>query len=146
MTTFYSKVDNYILYTIYSVFSIVLFKIFLTDGFGIEILVVSLFLILGGFLIHQLFHGFKYIIDPDSKNLIVYVLEYRFKTVDITKIEAISHSYNIWSAPAASFDKLKIKTTSPFPVYISPEKKLLFIEELLKINPSIEVDYRGMKE
>ncbi len=59
--------------------------------------------------------------------------------IDISKIRKIEKSNSILSSPALSFDRIVIRFNKYDEIYISPKQKLAFIEELLSINPSIEV-------
>jgi hypothetical protein len=59
--------------------------------------------------------------------------------IDISKIRKIEKSYSVLSSPALSFDRIVIRFNKFDDIYISPKQKLAFIEELLSINPSIEV-------
>ena len=54
------------------------------------------------------------------------------KSIDIKSIRKIEETNTIISASANSFDRL----------VVSPENKEQFIEDLLAINPEIEVKYK----
>lgn len=63
-------------------------------------------------------------------------------TVNISDITNISETRDLWSAPAASLDRLYIVYGKGNAVLISPKEKAGFIRHLLSINPNIEVKYR----
>lgn len=62
--------------------------------------------------------------------------------VEIPSIRRIKETYNPMSAPAASIDRLELLYNESDIVLISPKDKRGFIADLLKINPSIAVEYR----
>jgi hypothetical protein len=59
--------------------------------------------------------------------------------IDIEKIRKIEKTSSILSSPALSLDRIAIKYNTYDEIYISPKEKQLFIDELLLINPTIEV-------
>ena len=59
--------------------------------------------------------------------------------IAISKIRKIENSNSVLSSPALSFDRIVIRFNKFDDIYISPNQKLEFVEELLSINPSIEV-------
>lgn len=64
------------------------------------------------------------------------------KSINISGIQKISESYNPLSSPAASLDRLRIVYRGG-EILISPKEKSDFINDLTRINPSIEVEYRN---
>jgi hypothetical protein len=60
--------------------------------------------------------------------------------IDISKIRKIDKSNSVLSSPALSFDRLVIRFNKYDDIYISPKQKVEFVEELLSINPSIQVE------
>lgn len=62
--------------------------------------------------------------------------------VQIPSIRRIKETYNPMSAPAASIDRLELLYNESDIILISPKDKRGFIADLLKINPSIAVEYR----
>ena len=62
--------------------------------------------------------------------------------IDISSIKKITETNTMISAPAASFDRLKINFNKYDSVIISPKNKKEFIHHLLSINPKIEVVLR----
>lgn len=59
--------------------------------------------------------------------------------IDIEKIRKIEKTSSILSSPALSLDRIAIKYNKFDEIYISPKEKQLFVDELLLINPTIEV-------
>ena len=59
--------------------------------------------------------------------------------IEISKIRKIEKTNSILSSPALSLDRIAIKFNKFDEVYISPKDRQTFIEDLLKINPEIEV-------
>ncbi|WP_456271222.1 PH domain-containing protein [Bacillus sp. AK031] len=68
----------------------------------------------------------------------------RYK-IDITSIKSVKPTRNPLSSPALSIDRLEIKYNKWNTVLISPKDKERFIEELVKINPAIEVKNRTIR-
>lgn len=67
------------------------------------------------------------------------------QNIDINTIRKISETYNPLSSPAASLDRLEIVYNNFDSVLISPKDKKAFINDLITINPTIEVNYRKNK-
>lgn len=63
-------------------------------------------------------------------------------TVDISTIKSISRTRNPISSPAASLDRIELKYGKWNSVIISPNDKVEFVNELLKINPNIQHDLK----
>lgn len=61
------------------------------------------------------------------------------KTIDIKTIKKISETNNPISSPATSLDRLAIDYGKSNSVIISPKLKKAFINEILSLNPNIEV-------
>ncbi len=61
------------------------------------------------------------------------------KTIEIKSITKITETNNPLSAPATSLDRLEICYGKFDSILISPKHKKTFIEELLHLNPSIQV-------
>jgi Bacterial PH domain len=81
----------------------------------------------------------NYIINESLSTLTVKSMYFVNNTIEIAKIRKIEKSNSILSAPALSLDRLLVRYNKYDEVYISPKDKQLFVEELLKINPNIEV-------
>lgn len=59
--------------------------------------------------------------------------------IEISKIKKIEKSNSILSSPALSLERLRIRYNKFDEILISPKEKKEFIDELLKINPTIEI-------
>ena len=67
------------------------------------------------------------------------------KKIDINTIIIVSETNSIISAPAASFDRLKIVYKQHNSILISPRDKTEFIDHIKRINPKIEIQYKSKK-
>jgi len=94
--------------------------------------------------ISYIFLSIKYTIEKENLNIKCGFLIK--KNIDIKKIKKISETYNPLSSPAASIDRLEIVYNKFDSILISPKDKKTFIDDLRKINPSIEVNYRKNKK
>ena len=70
----------------------------------------------------------------DSENLIIWNTK-----INIHSIRKIYRTNNPLSSPALSLDRIAVVYNTYDEVLISPREREEFIEELLKINPNIEV-------
>jgi len=59
--------------------------------------------------------------------------------IEISKIRKIEKTNSILSSPALSLDRIAIKFNKFDEVYISPKEKQAFVDELLNVNPDIEI-------
>lgn len=59
--------------------------------------------------------------------------------IDISKITKIEKTNSILSSPALSLDRLRIRYNKYDEILISPKEKKAFMDEVLKINPNIEI-------
>ena len=59
--------------------------------------------------------------------------------IEISKIRKIEKTNSVLSSPALSLDRIAIKFNKFDEVYISPKEKQNFLNDLLQINPNIEV-------
>lgn len=88
----------------------------------------------------QLFVNTYYIIEEDVLKIrsgFLYKLN-----VDIHQIKKIEETNSPLSSPAASFDRIEIIYNKFDSVIISPKEKQLFIQDILQINPTIEIKYK----
>jgi hypothetical protein len=88
----------------------------------------------------QLFINTYYVIDKESLKIKSGFLYNAI--IDIHSIRKIEESNSPLSSPAASFDRLEIIYNKYDSILISPKDKHSFIQDILKINPSIEIKYR----
>lgn len=89
------------------------------------------------FTLH-IFFGITYQITDEDQLLIKCGFLYNWN-VNISAIKAISKTRNPISAPAASLDRIELKYGNWDSVIISPKNRSLFINQLLKINPQIQI-------
>jgi hypothetical protein len=101
---------------------------------GTLVMVLTILLILYTIL------SIKYKIENDNLNITCTV--FMNVNIDIKSIRKVSETYNPLSSPATSIDRLEIFYNKFDSILISPKKKKEFIEDILKINPNIEVIYR----
>ena len=76
----------------------------------------------------------RYIIDG---NTLIIKSGISTKKIEISSIHKIEKSRNIISSPASSLDRLEVSFGDGHSILISPKDKAGFIDELRKINPSI---------
>lgn len=79
----------------------------------------------------------RYIINDTQ--LIVKSLWIVNNTIDISKIRKVEKTNSILSSPALSLDRIALYYNKYDEVYISPKEKQDFLNNLLEINPNIEV-------
>ena len=79
----------------------------------------------------------RYIINDNQ--LIVMSTWVVYERIDIFKITKIEKTNSILSSPALSLDRIRIRYNKYDEVLISPKVKKEFIDELLKVNPTIEI-------
>ena len=84
-------------------------------------------------LIFWMFSKIKYVIDGTM--LLVWWVK-----IDIHSIKRIYKTNNPLSSPALSLDRIAIVYNTYDEVLISPKLKKEFVEDLLKINPTISVE------
>lgn len=81
--------------------------------------------------------------EVDEKNVIVKCGFLFKKTIVIHDIKKISETTSVISSPATSLDRLEISYGKFDSILISPKQKKEFIEQLISINPTIEVKLKG---
>jgi len=79
----------------------------------------------------------RYIISEN--HLIVKCMFIVNDKIEISKIRKIEKTNSILSSPALSLDRIAIKFNKFDEVYISPKEKQAFVDELLNVNPDIEI-------
>jgi len=127
MKTYKSKVDWWLMVII---FGVLFFPII--QGVIEKEYIVSIFSLLIVVLILLLFRSIKYKID--GNNLIIWK-----NKIDINSIKKIYKTKNPLSSPALSIDRIAIVYNKYDEVLISPKERMDFINQLLEINPNIEV-------
>lgn len=131
-----SKISYWLLSILLLVFTTILVLLFLDNAPWYAIVLI---LIITAFVL-QLFVNTYYVIEGSELKIRSGFL---FKmNLDINSIKKIEESNSPLSSPAASFDRLEIIYNKYDSILISPKDKNLFIQDILKINPSIEIKYR----
>ena len=131
MKIYKSKVDWWLgLPLIYPIFKSIQ-SIFDGEMFGYLALIGIIFVIL------FVSKTTRYIISEDKLNIkSMWIVNDK---IEINSIRKLKKSKSILSAPALSLDRLVIKYNKFDEIYISPKDKQLFVNEVIKINPNIEV-------
>ena len=127
MKIYRSKIDWWLMLVVFVPFLIILVKAI----FDCEIEMIYTGLLLIG-LVLLLFWTIKYKIDQG-------ILTVWFTKIEIKNIKKVYKTRNPLSSPALSIDRIAIIYNKYDEVLISPKDKVQFIEDLLKINPDIEV-------
>lgn len=83
-------------------------------------------------LVFLMFYSIRYKIDGEN-------LQIWWAKIDIKSIKKIYATTNPLSSPALSLDRIAVVYNTFDEVLISPKEREAFIQELLKINPNIEV-------
>jgi len=124
---------------------IVIFLLVVFAGVSIPIVYNKLWLVFAILLtavgfIGYIFTSTYYLIT--GKDLIVKSGFMINKTISIDSIKEISESNNPLSSPANSLDRLEIKYDGNMTILISPKNKIGFLEQLMEINPKVELKVR----
>ena len=127
MKIFKSKVDWWLILLFLGIFGFPIVQGILTEDY-LLVIIFSLVLIFLYFLSKTI----RYIIK-DEKLII-----WRTK-IDIKTIKKIYSTNNPLSSPALSLDRIAVVYNKFDEVLISPKEREAFVQELLKINPNIEV-------
>ena len=131
MKTYKSKIDWWLgLLLVYPIF-LGITSIIEGDRMG-YLVIASCFLFI--FFISK---STRYIITEDK--LIVKCMFIVNERIEISKIKKIEKTNSILSSPALSLDRIAIKFNKFDEVYISPKEKQAFVDDLIKINPAIEI-------
>jgi hypothetical protein len=128
MKTYRSKIDWWLILIILGIFSYPIVEGIMTKQYGLSITMISIL-----FFIFWMFSKIKYVIDGTI--LIVWWIK-----IDIHSIKRIYKTNNPMSSPALSLDRIALVYNKYDEVLISPKLKKQFVDELLKINPSIVVE------
>lgn len=127
MKVFKSKIDWWLVVLI-----LVIFGYPIIDGILSKDYVLSLVFGLILLVFYFLSKTIRYKID--SENLIIWNTK-----INIHSIRKIYRTNNPLSSPALSLDRIAVVYNTYDEVLISPREREEFIQELLKINPNIEV-------
>jgi hypothetical protein len=127
MKIFKSKVDWWLILLFLGIFGFPIVQGILTEDY-LLVIIFSLVLIFLYFLSKTIRYTIK-----DEKLII-----WRTK-IDIKTIKKIYSTNNPLSSPALSLDRIAVVYNKFDEVLISPKEREVFVQELLKINPNIEV-------
>ncbi|WP_297334385.1 PH domain-containing protein [Flavobacterium sp.] len=134
MQVYKSKIDIWLLAVVFVPLFAVLLQVLVTFTLGL----VAFIAVIIAVMIYM-FTTTKYIIDNNSLRVKIGIFEYT--QVKISNITAVRKTNNPLSAPALSLKRLEVRYGKNFDyILISPKDRDAFIEDLLKINPSIKVD------
>lgn len=137
MKKYRTEVSWKIIGPILAIFSLTIFFISQSGANTNEVLIlVAAALVLALYLVL----GIWYEISDDSILKVRAGVFYNIK-VPIEHIHTIEKTNSILSAPASSLDRIELKYNKYDSVIISPRHRDLFIQELLKINPNIQVKF-----
>lgn len=132
MKIYKSKVSFAMLIIIFIILSGSFFSAFQS----LQIVPIMIYLLLNVLIIF-LFFSTKYIISGNNLNIKTSFLVNT--NIDVLTIKKITASNNPISAPASSLDRLEIFYNKFDSVLISPKNKQEFVNDLLRVNPNIEV-------
>lgn len=128
MKTYRSKIDWWLILLILGIFGYPIVEGVLTNQYGLSITMISILMIM-----FWMFSKIKYVIEGT-------MLKVWWVKIDIHTIKRIYKTNNPLSSPALSLDRIAIVYNKYDEVLISPKLKKEFVDELLKINPSIIVE------
>ena len=127
MKIYRSKIDWWLMAIIFVPFAVIFVKGIMDNE--IEMIATSLVLVL---LVLLLLWKIKYKIEGT-------ILTVWFTKIEIKSIKKIYKTRNPLSSPALSIDRIAVVYNKYDEVLISPKDKVQFVEDLLKVNPDIEV-------
>ncbi|WP_171609373.1 PH domain-containing protein [Limnovirga soli] len=132
MKQFNSKVGLELLLPISVFFGFLLYEAIVDFSWSALIITTAVIAFFGYLILST-----KYIISKDVLEIKCGFLVNQF--INIHQIQSVKEVKDIFSAPATSIYRLEIKYNQTDSITISPKNKLAFIQELLKINPAIEI-------
>lgn len=135
-----SKIGLELVIPIALVFGIVLFRAVSENPSWLGIIILLSVIL---FVIHM-FLTTNYTID--NEHLTIKCGFFFNKTIDIKTIKVISETNNLLSAPATSLDRLEITYGKFDAVIISPKRKAEFINDIITLNPNVEVKTKKKKD
>jgi hypothetical protein len=110
--------------------------LFIIEGLWIGLLIHFAFIL----LILHLFSKTYYVVEGNQLRIKAGFLVNML--INIDEIRKINETRNPISSPALSLDRLEIVYKKYDRVYISPREKAEFIQDMLMLNPNINVKYR----
>lgn len=136
MKKFRTEVSWSILGPIFAIYSLTSFFIYISEGYNdITILSLSAGIVV---LTLYLIFGISYEIVNDEILKVRAGIYYKID-VPIANIHTIEKTNSILSAPASSLKRIEIKYNKYDSVVISPQHREVFLSELKRINPNIEI-------
>lgn len=127
MKVYRSKIDWWLIIVIFIVFCYPMIEGILSKDyimFSVSFGILS--------LVFLMFKSIKYKIDGET-------LKIWWTKIDIKSIKKIYSTNNPLSSPALSLDRIAVVYNTYDEILISPKEREAFVQELLKINPKIEV-------
>lgn len=127
MKIYKSKIDWWLIIVIFIVFCYPMVEGILSKDylmFGVSFGALS--------FVFLLFKSIKYKVDGEN-------LQIWWTKIDIKSIKKIYSTNNPLSSPALSLDRIAVVYNKFDEVLISPKEREAFVQELLKINPNIDV-------
>lgn len=138
MKVFYSDVPYKLLYVIIIIFYLpLIFEFIKYQIITKRIIGIFIFVSIIIFCVLYTFFNTKYIIKDN--HLIIMCGFFKYASIDVNNITEINNSKSLISAPAPSFDRIKISYNKYDNILISPSNKVEFISHLLDINSKIIV-------
>lgn len=135
MKRYRTEISIKILGPVLAVFALTIFLVYKEAGYVHEILIL-----LGAVLVFSLYiiYGIWYEISDNQFLKVRAGIFYKID-VPIDKIHTIEKTNSILSAPASSMNRIEVKYNKFDSVVISPQHREMFIQDLLNINPNINV-------
>ncbi len=141
MKEFKSKVGYGILIPVLALLvAITLLPVITGSPIEATLTMVAIMLPVTSFILH-IFFSTKYQINDRNELLIKCGFLYN-SVVEISKIKSISSTRNPIASPAPSLDRIQLKYGKWDSVIISPKDKIELVNELLKINPNIQISLK----
>ncbi len=127
MKVYRSKIDWWLIIIIFIVFCYPIIDGILTKEYLLSAVFAGIL-----FLVFLMFKSIKYKIEGEN-------LHIWWTKIDIKTIRKIYSTNNPLSSPALSLDRIAVVYNKFDEVLISPREREAFVQELVKINPNIEV-------
>ncbi|WP_284652901.1 PH domain-containing protein [Flavobacterium terrisoli] len=127
MQVYRSKIDWWLIIVIFIVFAYPMIEGILSKDyvmFSVSFGILT--------LVFLMFKSIKYKIEGEN-------LHIWWTKIDIKTIKKIYSTHNPLSSPALSLDRIAVVYNKYDEILISPKERQAFVQELLKINPNIEV-------
>ena len=139
MHIYKSEIDYKIYNAVMLITLLSISPIFFVGEFSPVLIIVLVIVAASLWLTYTVFHGIRYIINVEKQTLTVKIGFFTHGTYSIPEIKSVKKSNTWLSSPAASMDRIALKISFT-PLVISPENRGQFINDLLSINPNIEIE------